>query len=157
MHGKLEWRFNKLIWITWLDNNDEVKKRLIVFCFEFCHKGGCMLFAWAFLAPLGMIIARYYKFLDAKNHESHNHSWFIIHRAFMTLVLMLTLFGFFSIFYSLNLTWISSSSSLALTHSIFGIITILLVIVQVLLLEEKKNVCLFFFSLSNKEQILHIN
>ena len=59
--------------------------------------------------------------------------WFFLHRPIMILVTLITLTSFVVILADTNWKWVaaSDSTSVKFTHSIFGIITVCLTIVQV--------------------------
>ncbi|RNA13343.1 ferric-chelate reductase 1 [Brachionus plicatilis] len=85
---------------------------------------------WMILATFGVIFARYFKFLNWYWSLFGTELWFAVHRAFMTLVPILTLIGFGAIFYAKDFEFIQPSLSLNFAHSSLGFITIAFSIIQ---------------------------
>ena len=94
---------------------------------------GClMVIAWIFLAPAGILMPRYYRYLFVPRKFFPNVDfWFAVHRPTMVSVAVISLVSFLIILSDLNWTWIDSSFTLIFVHSIFGIITIGLAFIQV--------------------------
>ncbi|RNA13986.1 ferric-chelate reductase 1 [Brachionus plicatilis] len=89
-----------------------------------------MVIAWPFLSTIGILFARYYKPIFPNVKSCGVQFWFIIHRPFMISVCLLSLIGFGFIFSYKNWTWTSQSSVKNFAHSIVGLITILLSLIQ---------------------------
>lgn len=89
-----------------------------------------MVIAWVLLATTGILAARYYKYIFPDVKLCKIDFWFHIHRPLMILVPVISLISFIVILSQLNWNWVSSSSSIGLAHSIFGIFTITLSIIQ---------------------------
>ncbi len=93
-----------------------------------------MIIAWLALASTGILIARYYKYVLPKAKLCGVQFWFNFHRIIMIFVTTLSIVSFIIILSQLNWSWVSDSDSVSYTHSIFGILTICLSIIQVFLL-----------------------
>ena len=76
---------------------------------------------------------RYYKYLFPNFKIFQVHFWFNAHRALMFSVSILSIVAFFLIFADLNWKWVELSDGLIINfvHSIFGIVVISLLFVQV--------------------------
>lgn len=97
----------------------------------FIVKAGLMLIAWLILAPLGITISRYYKFIFPNKKIFGLKIWFFLHRPIMILAFTLTLISFLIILADKNWTWINIRSLHSFIHSIFGITVIGLIFFQV--------------------------
>lgn len=91
-----------------------------------------MLIAWMILVPIGMIIARYFQFIFPENRIFEFKIWFSLHVPIMLLVVLITIVSLLAIVAEKNWTWISKNSLNAFVHSIFGMIVIGLLLLQVL-------------------------
>ncbi|CAF0757395.1 unnamed protein product [Brachionus calyciflorus] len=89
-----------------------------------------MVLAWSFMSTLGVLFARYYKYIFPGVKLGGVQFWFTIHRSFMAGVCLLTLVAFGFIFAFKNWKWTDPSSRVNFMHSIFGIVTITLCLVQ---------------------------
>lgn len=81
-----------------------------------------MVFAWALLAPLGLLIARLVrrgKLEDLK--IGSNQSWFVLHRGLMVTTVMITIVSLIIVMVNRG-GWSNSAGN----HAILGIITIIL-------------------------------
>ena len=91
-----------------------------------------MIIAWMIFASTGIIIARYFKFLLPNTKLCNLQIWFVIHRPMMMCVPIISIAAFILILWEADWQWISLyESTTFFTHSIFGIVTIGLSIVQV--------------------------
>jgi hypothetical protein len=90
-----------------------------------------MLIAWMLFVPIGVIFARYFKFIFPDFKVCNVQFWFFVHRPLMISVPIINITAFILALAAASWTWVSSSSSLIFAHSIIGIIIIGLSIVQV--------------------------
>jgi hypothetical protein len=91
-----------------------------------------MIISWMLFASTGILIARYFKFMLPNFKLCNLDFWFILHRPIMISVTIISVLGFISILWHSNWQWVSLSNSvIVFVHSIFGIVTICLSIVQV--------------------------
>ena len=90
-----------------------------------------MVFAWILLSSTGIIIARYFKHLLPNSKPCGVQMWFFIHRPIMVLVSLISLGAFIVILLNNKWLWVTSGNKIAFAHSMFGIFTICLVILQV--------------------------
>ncbi|CAF0806427.1 unnamed protein product [Brachionus calyciflorus] len=86
--------------------------------------GILMMFSWMFLSTLGILFARYYKYLNSNKTYFGVQLWFVFHRSLMVSVTMLSLLGLLLILIAKNWKWTSSILKINFTHSIIGILTI---------------------------------
>lgn len=70
--------------------------------------------------------------------------WFNIHRPFMILVVLMSITAFIVILADLEWKWVENSGSINFIHSIFGIVTIGLAIIQVLCFKLLFQLTVFF-------------
>ena len=92
-----------------------------------------MIFAWIFLASLGMLVARYYKFVFPYIEMFDKRIWFIIHQSIMILVVVITFISVIVIFTDKKWRWTHINAALVETwHSIFGIFLIATAAFQVI-------------------------
>ncbi|RNA06657.1 ferric-chelate reductase 1 [Brachionus plicatilis] len=91
-----------------------------------------MIIAWTIFATLGMIIARYFKFIFPDVRFLELKIWFVIHRPLMYTAYILTIIGFFVILADQNWTWIERTRTTSFVHSFFGLIVIILCFLQIL-------------------------
>ena len=93
---------------------------------------GClMIIAWLFCASTGILIARHFKFLFPTKKVCDLKIWFVLHRPLMILVAVISIVGFIVILAYEEWSWLEIDDPVAFTHSIFGIVTIGLAILQV--------------------------
>lgn len=90
-----------------------------------------MIIAWIFFSTTGIILARYYKELLPNMNCFNIAFWFHIHRPFMILASLISVIAFFVILAYLDWTWTEQDDLVSFTHSIFGIATIGLSVLQV--------------------------
>ena len=102
-----------------------------------------MIIAWMLFTPIGIILARYFKSLFPNFKTCDVQFWFFIHRPLMLSVPLISLAAFILILSQLNWSWVTISSSVGFTHSIFGIVVVALSLVQV------RNIFIKWFSLSS--------
>jgi hypothetical protein len=92
---------------------------------------GClMVFAWVFLASIGILIARYFKNLGGKRKVLNVHIWFLIHRSCMSLVWLISIASFLIILWNNEWNWVLKASKIPFLHSVFGMLTIGLTFIQ---------------------------
>lgn len=91
-----------------------------------------MVIAWIFFASTGMVFARYMKFLLPGKKVCGSKIWFLIHRPFMIIVVVISITSFLVILSAKDWKWISSIKPLSFAHSIFGIVAISFSIFQVI-------------------------
>jgi hypothetical protein len=90
-----------------------------------------MLIAWMLFVPIGVIFARYFKFIFPDFNACNVQFWFFIHKPLMISVPIISITAFILALAAAGWAWVSSSSTLIFAHSIIGIIVIGLSIVQV--------------------------
>jgi hypothetical protein len=88
-----------------------------------------MIVSWIFLAPIGIFIARYYKSLLSRKKSQF---WFFIHRVVLVFATLLSIAAFILVLADQSWTWASYQNGISFAHSITGIITIALAVVQVI-------------------------
>ena len=92
-----------------------------------------MIIAWMSFSSIGMIIARYFKSMLPGLKPCDLQFWFIIHKPLMTSIPIISISSLVIILWHSNWQWASLSNSiLAFVHSIFGIFTIGISIIQVI-------------------------
>jgi hypothetical protein len=80
---------------------------------------------------LGMMVARYFKQTWTGAQCCSKDMWFVIHRLMMVLTWLLTLAGFFLIFFELGWEWIGNrKESTGNPHHILGCVTTGLCFIQ---------------------------
>lgn len=90
-----------------------------------------MVIAWVLFASIGMVIARYYKYFLPTIEVQGASFWFILHVPLMVFVPIFCVIALVLILVDLNGQWIYPQNKIAFIHSIFGIITIIMSIIQV--------------------------
>lgn len=95
--------------------------------------GALMIFAWLFFASVGIIFARYYKFIFPTVRLCGLQFWFIVHRPFMLLAVVVSLVSLVIILFDKNWQWVQVTSTFNFVHSILGISTIGLAFIQPIL------------------------
>ncbi|RNA44203.1 ferric-chelate reductase 1 -like protein [Brachionus plicatilis] len=78
-------------------------------------KSSIMAFSWMFLSTLGILFARYYKYLGKNKTLCGVQIWFVFHRPLMLAT---------------NWKWTSSQVKINFAHSIIGILTIGISVIQ---------------------------
>ena len=100
-----------------------------------CIHGTVMILAWMGFGGPGMLFARYGRVLRLGNKRQllGKSIWFQIHRFYLSVSALLTLFGFFFITINGYGAWINSAdaSSLMIAHSIIGTLVLCGVILQI--------------------------
>ena len=94
--------------------------------------------------PIGILFARYFKYLLAARVVCKVPFWFVLHRPLLIVATLITLIGFVIVLESASWTWVPSNNELLrldFSHSVFGILVIILAVIQVIT-ETVKN---FFF------------
>lgn len=90
-----------------------------------------MVFAWLFLVPTGIILARYYKYLFPSFKILKVAFWLNVHRFLMIFTLMISITAFILVLADKGWKWIQADERVAFAHSIFGIVVIGILIFQV--------------------------
>ncbi len=128
-----------------------------------------MLIGWVLLLPTGILLARYIlKFINTKCARSDYiriiqfyryyknlfssktffgmQFWYLIHRPLMITVLGLSILALLIILSDLNWGWVAKTNRAAYTHSVFGILTLVVMFFQIFIgvlrptrLHEKRN------------------
>lgn len=112
--------------------------------------GALMVFAWMLFASTGILFARFFKFKSGLKVLIYSNLlfiiryyrflggeilkkpiWFQVHRALMLSVPVISIVSFLVILADVQWKWISQTISLNFAHSIIGIITIGLSVIQV--------------------------
>lgn len=118
-----------------------------------------MAIAWIFLSSTGILFASmnadslyilkqiykktffrlgYYKYLLPEKMICNVQFWFVMHRSLMSSVPLLSIIGLFLILYAKDWTWVSSSVKINFAHSLTGIITIGISVIQVSIYKKNK-------------------
>ena len=97
-----------------------------------------MLIAWLFLAPFGMIIARYYKFMFPQKKICSLKIWFVLHRPLMLFAYVITVCSILVIFADKDWLWINTTNLNSFVHSVIGMTVLGLATLQVSLESEHK-------------------
>ena len=113
-----------------------------------------MVIAWILFASTGVLTARYYKFLGPNSDICGLKLWFILHRSFMLLATVLSIAGFVIIFAQLNWNWVSMTDGKVFLHSIFGIVAIVIAVIQVKFIDYMKKKFKYIFYLPFSSQLL---
>ena len=109
--------------------------------------GSLMVIAWILVGSLGMFIARYCKFIFSDHMINGLMIWFFLHRPMMVLAFVLTLISLVVILVENNWNWVNKANLTAFVHSIFGLVLIGFLTLQV---------CFYFF-LVRASEFLEIN
>ena len=96
-----------------------------------------MIIAWILLAPIGILLARYFKFLLPNFKIQNSKFWLFVHRLILMLAVLLSFIAFILILADLKWSWVESTSRVSYAHSIIGILTIVFAFLQVLILKFK--------------------
>ena len=106
-----------------------------------------MVISWILFVSTGIVLARYYRHILPNFKTCGLEFWFFIHRPIMLLATIFSLVGFFVILAALKGNWVSTKDKVEFSHSIFGILTIILSVVQVpiLCLNASIKIETFFF------------
>jgi len=91
-----------------------------------------MVIAWMFCASTGILFARYFKFLFPKWKPFELQVWFVVHRPLMMFVAFASVIGFIIILADSDWKWLDTKIVANFVHSIFGIVTIGLSVIQVI-------------------------
>ncbi|CAF0923592.1 unnamed protein product [Brachionus calyciflorus] len=92
-----------------------------------------MTFAWLFLVPNGIILARYYKKLLPSLRILNVDFWFNGHRVLMISTFVLSIVAFFLVLSDHGWKWVEPEEKTAFAHSIFGIVIIGIIIFQIII------------------------
>ena len=92
-----------------------------------------MVFAWIFLASTGILLPRYHKYILFNKLVCKMKIWFIFHFPIMISVFVISVIALLIILSDLNWTWVDTSDPLSFSHSIFGIVSIGLLPIQVII------------------------
>ena len=90
-----------------------------------------MLIAWMLSVPIGVIFARYFKFIFPDFNTCSVQFWFFVHRPLMISVPVISVIAFILALAGASWSWVSSSSTIPLAHSIIGIFVVIFSIAQV--------------------------
>lgn len=104
-----------------------------------------MIIAWLFCASTGIIIARHFKFLFPTKKICDLKIWFVVHRPLMILVAVISIVAFIVILAYKEWSWLDTEDAVAFTHSIFGIVTIGLAVLQVICCLKLSGLVIKFF------------
>jgi hypothetical protein len=85
------------------------------------------------------IFKRYYKFLLPDIKICELQFWFVIHKPIMILVPIISFIGLLIILADMNWKWIDLSSPIQFSHSIIGLVALILSFVQVNFYTKKYN------------------
>jgi hypothetical protein len=94
-----------------------------------------MVVAWVLLAPTGIMIARYYKFLLGDRKFFGVNFWFTLHLTLMIAVPLISLAGLLIVLSWNQWVWLQPDENVEFSHSIFGIVAISLAFVEVTVTE----------------------
>lgn len=89
-----------------------------------------MVIAWIFFSSNAIFIARYGDFVFKKVKITKGSFSTIMHRLFMTLVILISWTSFFVILAELKGKWVESSKGVSFAHSIAGIVVIVVAFFQ---------------------------
>ena len=101
-----------------------------------------MIIAWVLLASIGVLLPRYYKNILSERTLLKKKIWFAVHIFLMSSTCLISIVAFLFVLAALNWKWTelpqSEDSTLLkqfkavdFSHSIFGIVTIGLALIQV--------------------------
>ena len=90
-----------------------------------------MVMAWVLFASVGMVVARYYKHLLPNIRVRGVAFWFVLHVPLMIMVPVFSIIALVVILVELNGQWANPEDRIKFIHSVFGIITIIMSIIQV--------------------------
>ena len=90
-----------------------------------------MTTAWLLFASFGIFLARYFKYIMPGKKILDLAVWFVLHRAIMIAIPLVSIGAFVIILADLGWSWVEMSEPLAFSHSIIGIVTVGLSIIQV--------------------------
>ena len=100
-----------------------------------------MTTAWLLFASFGIFLARYFKYIMPGKKIFDLAVWFVLHRAIMIAVTLVSVGAFIAILADVGWNWIEIDEPLAFSHSIVGIVTVGLSIIQVNFLFLSNNIC----------------
>ena len=92
-----------------------------------------MIFAWIFLASTAIIMPRHYKYLFRPQKVCGAHMWFVLHFPVMVFAAALNLIALLLILAEKDWKWIRPANTVEFVHSIFGIVSIGLLYLQMFL------------------------
>ena len=93
-----------------------------------------MIIAWVLFTSTGVLISRYYKFLIGDQRILKYNIWFALHAPVMILVALISIAALLIILSARRWSWVNADEQpLEFAHSIFGIVTIGLSVIQVAL------------------------
>ncbi len=84
-------------------------------------------------ASTGILVARYFKFMLPDVKLCKIKFWFLLHRPLMVCVTLISIASFIIILWGVEWKWVDPDESVIFAHSIFGIVTIGLAIIQVII------------------------
>jgi len=89
-----------------------------------------MIFAWILFVSTGILLARYFKTSWPNRKICGKPIWFVVHRALMSTVVVLTIIAFILILVYESGNWIPRDEQMPFAHSIIGILVIIFAIIQ---------------------------
>ncbi|CAF1037294.1 unnamed protein product [Brachionus calyciflorus] len=89
-----------------------------------------MMTTWMILATSGILFSRYFKSFNQDLNCFGVQPWFFYHRLLMFSTVIFSLIGLAAIFYKNDWNWISTSLTTNFIHSVFGIASIGLALLQ---------------------------
>lgn len=103
-----------------------------------------MVISWVLFVSTGILLARYYKYLLPNFKLFGVEFWFLLHTPIMIFAIVCTIIAFCVALAALEGMWPKAADEVKFAHSIFGILTIIISLIQVnyLILNTKK---LFYF------------
>ena len=101
-----------------------------------------MIIAWVLLASIGVLLPRYYKNILPKRTLFNKKIWFAVHIILMSLTCLVSVVAFLFVLAALGWEWsalpqsedstlLKKFKTIDFTHSIIGIVTIGLALIQV--------------------------
>ena len=91
-----------------------------------------MVIAWMFFAGIGIVFARYFRFILPSTKICGVQAWFALHRPFMILATTLTMAGFILMIFFMDGRWIKVTGPVKFSHSIIGVVCVGFSFLQVL-------------------------
>lgn len=92
-----------------------------------------MIFAWIFLVSTAIIMPRYYKYLFRPQKICGAQAWLVLHVPVMIFAAIINLVSLLVILSEKNWKWIDPACTVEFVHSIFGIVSIGLLYLQIFL------------------------
>jgi len=89
-----------------------------------------MVIAWLACAPVGVLVARYYRRTWTQVKVFGKDLWFRLHQLFMILTIVFALIGLFIMIGSRGLNPLSTDSLSYNAHPVIGLISVILMLIQ---------------------------